>query len=269
MKIVMLATHSTESLDNMIASLERARIHPVKLGWGEQWKGWKWRLEKYLEYCNLITKEDPEEILVFVDAFDVLCVRKDVNYNFHSAFNSFYSDIVFSSEWWCGSAKNCGATRKFNENQDKTMCFLGLEKDSNDDNKNVNVNVGFVCGKARALAKMYSDIVAQTKSLRADFDDQKAIADWIDSDLSRTLTLSLDRKGILCKTIHVYDSVSSIDTIPFFVHFPGPMLKIGLFPHYNLNARAILGQKAKPLVDHYHLVFGIFCIFVISFVLSS
>lgn len=265
MKIVMLATHSTESLDNMIASVERARIHPVKLGWGEQWKGWKWRLEKYLEYCNIITKEDPNEILVFVDAFDVLCVRKDVNYNFDSAFKSFHSDIVFSSEWWCGSAKNCGSTHTFHNG---TMCLLN-EMDLTNDNKNVNVNVGFVCGKAHALAKMYSDVLAQTQASLLDFDDQKAIADWIDSDLSKLLTLSLDRKGILCKTIHVLDSVSTIDTIPFFVHFPGPMLKIGLFPHYNLNARAILGEKAKPLLDYYHLVFLFFCILVTSFVLSS
>ena len=281
MKFVLLATHSTPHLQNTLASFALASVKPEVLGWNENWKGWKWRLEKYLDFCNTLINEkaqslknntttvdnDKEEVVAFIDAFDVLCLRQDVYPNFENLFNSFKSDIVFSSEWWCGSSLNCGSTAKFSD--ERTCLSIDRNLDINS-KKNNKVNVGFVCGNVKSLAKMYSDVLNLSKSIPShnneSFDDQKAISQWVDSDLSTSLRLSLDRRGLLCKTVNVFDCLEKKHK-PFFAHFPGPMLKIGLFPHYNVNALSVLGQKAK-LRDLYKFVYASICIIIITFIIS-
>jgi len=271
MKFVLLVTHSTPQLQNTIASFDLASIKPEILCWNEKWKGWKWRIEKYLHFCNAIIESNEKdgkgeaEVIAFIDAFDVLCLRKDIYPNFEKTFESFNSDIVFSSEWWCGSSSNCGYTSRFSNEK---SCLL-IERDLDVSVKgNHNLNVGFVCGNVRSLAKMYSDVLNRANS--ESFDDQKAISQWVDSDLSSSIRLSLDRQGLLCKTVNVFDTAlkrNNIQTAPFFAHFPGPMLKIGLFPHYNLNAASILGQNAN-LKDLYSFLYALFCILIISFIIS-
>ena len=221
--------------------------------------------KKYLDFCNTLM-DAPEEVVAFIDAFDVLCLRKDVYPHFENTFHLFNSDIVFSSEWWCGSSLNCGSTAKFSDEQICLSIDRNLEINSK---KNNNLNVGFVCGKVKALAKMYSDVLNRAVKNIGSFDDQKAISQWVDSDLSASLKLSLDRQGLLCKTVNVFDCLDkkTVQHKPFFAHFPGPMLKIGLFPHYNVNAQSILGQKAK-IKGLYNVVYALLCILIITFIIS-
>lgn len=268
MKTLLLATHETPTFKNTIASLERGGITPHVLGFNQKWQGWKWRLEQYRNYCVALSKDYPNELVVILDAFDVLCLRKDTFRRFESAFSSFEADIVFSSEWWCGSAKNCGVTLRFT---DPTQCEVPRENKVTIKNmKNKNINVGFVCGKAYALASMYTSVLAQASG-QDDFDDQRAIAAWIDSEVGRELKLSLDRSGVLCKTVHVFDT-SSPDTqisSPFFAHFPGPMLKMGLFPHYNFNAQTILKMSSHKVLDLSPILFISLSLLIIIFIMSA
>jgi hypothetical protein len=283
MKIILLATHTNPYFDNTFLSLTTSKIFPIILGQGEQWKGWKWRLEKYLDFCNELISQNvsKNELCIFLDAFDILCLRNDTVESFEKMFNNFNSDIVFSSEWWCMNKNNCGTTKRF-KLKDEEMCFLknkSIERKNYGDSiwtsttiTNFNVNAGFVCGKLYALQKMYSDILQeQEMSILAfnTFDDQKEISLWIDSEKSKTLKLNLDIEGILCKTVNVFDvSINETGKVPFFLHFPGPMLKIGLFPHYQetISKMKLLNSKT---VNLFPLLVTIVYILVTIFIIST
>jgi hypothetical protein len=246
MKVILLATHSTPSFENSKLSLKNANIEPHILGWREEWKGWKWRIELYKNFCE---NQDKDEVLVFLDAFDTLCMRKDTRDNFEKAFRSYNADIVFSSEWWCGSKTNCGATKRFSNPK---LCLL--EK-----HERKYVNAGFVCGKASALFQMYSDLLVQDFS-----DDQQAISFWIDSEKSSTISLALDT-SVLCRTVNVFDVEGYYS---FFVHFPGPMLKLGLFPHYRLYGEQVLREQTFKTFDAFKSIFCLAYVLLVFFILS-
>jgi hypothetical protein len=246
MKVVLLATHSTPSFENSRLSLKVANIEPHILGWGQEWKGWKWRIELYREYCM----QHENELLIFLDAFDTLCMRNDTSIFFEHAFNSYNADIVFSSEWWCGSNLNCGKTELFSHPK---LCLL-------EPKVRKYVNAGFICGKGSSLLQMYSDL------LKSEFtDDQQAIASWIDSENSSRLTLALDN-SILCRTIHVFDSGASYS---FFVHFPGPMLKLGLFPQYQTYSKRVLQDHAFKTFDASKSILLLFYVLLVLFIVST
>jgi len=44
----------------------------VVLGYGEKWQGFNWRYAKTIEYLKTL---DPEDIVCFVDGYDVICTR--------------------------------------------------------------------------------------------------------------------------------------------------------------------------------------------------
>ena len=252
MKVLLLATHDGPLFQNMLASLKRAHIVPRILGWKQQWKGWKWRLEQYKHACEELMKDKNDELVVIVDAFDALCFRSDTVLEFEKMFASFHADIVFSAEWWCANKKNCGKTNLFTSVSNETSCFL------NDFNQ--YVNAGFVVGKAKNLFEMYSEILLSSNAEH--FDDQLAISQWINNTSQK---IELDRMGLLCKTVHVFDN-SFLMHEPFFVHFPGPMLKLGLFPHYNKFLTKINLSKTFYTPDRVTLLFSVLTISLLVFV---
>ena len=89
MKVVTVATHYERYLHALVRSAEIHNVDLVLLGMGEQWRGWKWRLEKYCEFARTL---DPNELLIFTDAFDSLILRPLDD--FEHAFNTFDSKIV-------------------------------------------------------------------------------------------------------------------------------------------------------------------------------
>ena len=44
----------------------------VCLGYGEEWGGYSWKFTKVIEYLSSI---DPDEFVIFVDGYDVICVQ--------------------------------------------------------------------------------------------------------------------------------------------------------------------------------------------------
>ena len=241
--VVLLATHWTPSFQNAVSSLEANGFSYTVLGRGETWKGWKWRMSLYLKFCQEQV-EDDEKILVFMDAYDILCNISITNF-IHN-FKMFHSSIVLSAEWWCGSSRNCGSTMKFKKSSPHS-----------------NINAGFICGYSKALQKMYSDILSSYPENEKDFDDQKAIANYVDEQNKHNqdvvnnnqLVISLDSNGVLCRTHNIFDSVFDIrkeqQQLSSFHHFPGPMLKIGLFPIYNTICN-LLFQTHKVLFTPLH-----------------
>jgi hypothetical protein len=251
MKIALLATHTSPAYENLIFSLFTPETLFLKndslkndslkndnvtiLGNNETWRGWKWRCIKYVDFLSTL---ENSELVVFCDAFDVLCLNNNM-IEFEEKFESFKADIVFSKEWWCGSPKNCGKTRIFD----------------------ANVNAGFISGRAHALKSMYTEILSK-HFVDQNFDDQLEIAHWIDQNLKHTLKIDTDE--LLCMTIHILDMNVSLRKA-HFAHFPGPLLKLGLFPHYDIIGKTLKVPYQINRCSFY--IWYFFCILVIAFVL--
>ena len=59
----------------------------VVLGMGEKWGGYIWKFNKMIDYLKELEKN---EIVCFVDGYDVICVRnlEDILTDFHSVYQS-------------------------------------------------------------------------------------------------------------------------------------------------------------------------------------
>lgn len=73
MHIVTVCTHNDGWFDALRVSCERNQCQLSVLGWGHQWKGLTWKfllMKQFLNQC-----QNDNEILVFVDAFDVIVLE--------------------------------------------------------------------------------------------------------------------------------------------------------------------------------------------------
>lgn len=70
--IITVATDGRYYFPYLVESCRRNNI-PIKvLGMGEKWQGYTWKTKKVLEYAKTV---DPDDILCFVDAYDVVSVK--------------------------------------------------------------------------------------------------------------------------------------------------------------------------------------------------
>ena len=69
-KIVTYATHSQGMFDELVNNKFGIKIDVV--GWGEQWRGYKGKLEKIYEYINNLQGDD---IIIVVDGFDSKIIK--------------------------------------------------------------------------------------------------------------------------------------------------------------------------------------------------
>jgi hypothetical protein len=72
MHIVTVATESKYYFPYLKESCRRHGKNLEVLGWGETWQGFNWRYLKMIEYLK--TKQ-PNDVVCFMDGYDVLCVR--------------------------------------------------------------------------------------------------------------------------------------------------------------------------------------------------
>src|SRR5690349_20347835 len=94
MKIVTVATHSDGYMPLLVEGCKKNNLELVVLGWKQKWQGFTWRLKLMKDYLKSV---DPDEIIVFVDAYDVLNL-KDEDY-ITRQFLKFERDIVLSTEF--------------------------------------------------------------------------------------------------------------------------------------------------------------------------
>lgn len=70
--IITIATEPKYYFDYLKQSCEKNGKNLEVLGFGEEWKGFLWRFLLILDY---IKKLKPDDIVCFVDGYDVICVR--------------------------------------------------------------------------------------------------------------------------------------------------------------------------------------------------
>jgi len=70
--IVTVATESKYYFPYLVESCKRHGKELKVLGYGEKWEGFNWKFKKMIEYLKSLPLND---IVCFVDGYDVLCVR--------------------------------------------------------------------------------------------------------------------------------------------------------------------------------------------------
>ena len=134
------------------------------LGFGDEWKGWRYRMKKYrdalLEWSD---KYGPQSLVILSDAYDVLFVRR-ASSGFVSTFQKFQRPIVASVEKGCGI--NCGLiTEWWKEHQDEVKNIIGNDR---------YMCAGLIAGECKALA------TALTWALNKGYkDDQIGLSSYV------------------------------------------------------------------------------------------
>ena len=70
--IVTVATEQKYYMKYLLESIKKHNGELIILGYGEKWKGFNWRNSLMID---LLKKLNPNDVVCFIDAYDVLCLR--------------------------------------------------------------------------------------------------------------------------------------------------------------------------------------------------
>jgi hypothetical protein len=213
MIVLLCATHWTPSFENCRRSLHVHDYSYKIVGWGEKWQGWSWRSRKYLEGL-------PQSgTVMLLDAFDTVVAQPpDI---LLKAYDSFNKDIVVGAEWYCMGASNCG----------KVDDWWGQSKRP----LRQYANAGVIVGKVEAVRTMLETMLESWVD-----DDQTFLAKYMSK---YPKTFGLDFGSAIVQNVHYMDNLDE----SCIYHFPGPMLKKGLFPQYNDLVTRLLGHYGRKI----------------------
>ena len=217
--VLLVATEWNPTYENCISTLRKQEFKYQVLGFGEKWQGWKWRTELYTKALRC---KHPDDLIILLDAYDTLCQKHSST--FYTDFLSFNKDIVIGCEWYCGNTKNCANVDAWwNYNKFTTQPTRKY------------INAGCIAGKAHALLAMYKSFSEE--------DDQLALAQWVNKFPEKC---ALDYGSWLVYTSHIFDLFKTPST-SYFLHYPGPLLKLGVFPRYNKDVKDILSVRGRNI----------------------
>ena len=249
--IVLVATEWTPTFENLRRSLHQFGYNYNVLGWGLKWEGWKWRSKLYLKFLETQRSSD---VFVFMDAYDTLATKTPKEAL--EAYIAFQKPLIVGAEWYCGNSKNCGKVDAWWERQKIKPP------------RKKHANAGFLMGNAAILENLYGWIVNYSPYE----DDQLSLAAWINN--FGDATTALDTGSALVCNQHMVDGFGQIKTSCFH-HFPGPMLKLGLFPQYNYACKKILGINGRLqyppffLEAVFYILFALSMCFIVFFKIST
>jgi len=237
MLVLFVATQWNQMLENFVRSLRKNHFTFKQLGTNKKWKNFKFKSE--LVYNELQNNDD---LVIVSDSYDVIVNRNATGLK--KTFESYKKPILVGSEWYCGSKKNCQSLSNYWSTQE----YVPPKK---------YANAGFIMGISKELKKLY-------KSLLLYDDDQFGLSSYINENPS---LFALDHANHIVQNVHVLDTVICE---PWFYHFPGPMLKYGLFPQYNNVARKVLQENSLSVYPHEYIYFFAFiAFFAIIFVFNK
>jgi hypothetical protein len=216
MKVLLVATHWTPTFENCRRSLNVLDYDYSVLAYGEGWKGWKWRLQQYVDALP------PEGTVMLLDAYDTVIAQPPDKVI--SVYKAHDKPVLVGAEWYCGG-ENCGKIRSWWK---KRKCLFKPYRQ--------HANAGCLIGEAKALKAMLLSMIRDPEE-----DDQLCLASYINA---HTDQFAVDYGSSLVQNVHVLDD---LDDQPCVYHFPGPCLKNNFFPQYNIVAERALGTSARKV----------------------
>lgn len=209
-RLVTVATHSQFYFPWLLESCKRYNTKIEVLGWGEKWKGFTWRFSLMIEYLKSL---DPEEIVCFIDAYDVILLRplEDIVSYFNDIIKMTNKKIIMSQE-----IIDSGYSDYFNQ------IYFGKCK-------NNFICAGTYIGKASDILKVLTDAYQNQKDNN---DDQVILTKYcnehpdvfyIDTDCLFFLVIGPHSTNITKnKNIEfTNNSLAYLNSKPFFFHGTG------------------------------------------------
>jgi len=177
MKIVTVATSPDGYYKWLKTSCNRYNTELVTLGMNEKWLGYNWKLLKMKEYIDTL---DDHEIVMFVDAYDVIIL--DDPRKLEEKFIKSDKKIIVGCE----------------ENENKTLGHILFDKC---DNK--PLNSGTYIGYVKYLRKMLKDIIIKNKD--PSLDDQKLMIKYCKQN--KNIHVDCDQEYFLVKVMPLLEDV--------------------------------------------------------------
>lgn len=183
----------------------------INIGDGKKFKDLFSKFEALKEWIDE-AKPDPNELLIFVDGYDVVQKRTDLE-NFEKEFENFHVDLVISAETFCWP--------------NKWMEHLFPLSPT----KYRFPNSGTFAGRVWAIQKML-----EWAPYRINYDDQGYVHDFYIS--CKSVKMALDVRQVLFQT-GTFIEWSEIDkTEAYFIHFNGNS-------HLKSNGESVLEECAS------------------------
>lgn len=218
-----VASSMNSGVHNLEESINRARYpHSERLGLGVKWEGWVTRVRLYHDFC---AQFPPSDIVILMDAYDVLVVREYNPEELLAAFESYERPIICAAEDVCGG--NCAPL---------VPQIWEHPRITQRPKKNRYANAGFVMGRAGAMTRLYQDMLSRPIQ-----DDQLALCQHMNREPQ---AVALDAQscvvfndnfgqngkyGFRDRWVQQVRDADSHVAKPFFVHFPGCFYKSQLF----------------------------------------
>ena len=235
-KLLTVATHAESYMQWLIKSCQKYNTQLTILGWKQKWMGFKWKYELMIDYLNCI---DENEIICFIDAYDVLLLRPFEE--IEQIYNELGKKIIISSEHVISNLIEF--MFGYVKNDYFSLC----------DNK--RINSGLYLSKCKYLKKILKDILENYDKPEYNNDDQIMITKhcinnqdlyYIDTEFKIFLTVfnpmfSGKDKKIKIKNQQLYYG----DHRPFFIHGNGNTCLDDIISElgYDLNKKEIIQNK--------------------------
>lgn len=237
------ATKSTPHLDVLRKSTE------IYKGWGlcvlsegKEWKSFRTKMEAYRDALQ-VTKKD--QIVVCLDAYDVICVRDSDD--FKKEFRSFHTPIVVSNENLC-------VFTIYNQHVKVGACApISKWKKYHhvDTTKSIHVNSGCIVGYAGDVYNMF-DWILNYDQLEID-DDQIGVGYYM-NEFPQKVKLDLENKLFLNDNfakfykiqVHGDQLLVNVPNKPYFIHFPGvKLVDPFLQTNYDVVSNFVVGKHQQ------------------------
>lgn len=177
MRIITVATHSDGYMPVLNESCAKFGLHMDVLGAGQKWQGFVWRQRLIKQFLRdlVYNKLQRDELIVFVDAYDVLCLQNEKTIT--ERFAKFEKDIVLSSEFQSPLLLDYVYKRIYG-----TPC--GGHK----------INGGMYMGKSAALLE-WLELLDQIPELKGENDDQRRMLSWYKTTCCPLVAATSERKS--------------------------------------------------------------------------
>lgn len=223
LKVFTSSDKMKPTLEALLNSLKKHNYSYEVLGFGKPWKGFETKIENYLEGMKRYAAEKgPDALAIFVDAFDVLCIKDSDKLLEAYKARQRQMPVVFGAETVCFN--NCYRdilnwydTHSVLGGRSRIEAELKPDEGSPLWKKPIFMNTGFIIGPVATLQKMFAEI----SETPYEEDDQYTAGKWAMDHLDE---FDLDgEESMIRNKLGKHDKLPDEDGIqgPAFLHFPG------------------------------------------------
>ena len=198
-KVITVCTDTKHYFPYLKDTCKRFGGEFVVLGYNEAWRGYKWKFEKMVEYLSTLEKE---ELVVFVDGYDVICIRDLTTLNdLYKSIKDIHScKLVIAHETVTFPVVGSFLTQ-----------FLKFYYGSKN---NISINAGTYAGFAEDVLYVLKNAI---RIFPTENDDQRLIINYANIS-GNQIYIDTNRDFFFTDVTYLQKFVIPKDTNPYFIH---------------------------------------------------